>query len=1082
MDADGNIYITGNFEDTATFGSITLISQGYCDVFIAKIDTNGIWQWAQKAGGTGDDRGYGIAVDSNGNAYITGFFSDTSYFGTTLLTSQGISDVFVAKINTNGVWQWAKSAGGTNNDYGWNIAVDVAGNPLITGDFIGTVVFGSTTLISQGEDVFVAKLNTDGIWQWAKNGGGIYSDTGWGIISDENGNIYISGDFSGTATFGTTLLTTQGYSDVLVAKLDTNGVWQWAQRGGGSGYDYGIGIDVDNNGNAYITGIFQDTGTFGATTLNSQGNYDVFVSKISTNGVWQWAEGAGGISYDYGRSIVLDGNKNSYITGDFNETATFGDITLTSQGSTDVFVAKLSFDGDWLWAKSAGGTNTDGGQGVSVDADWNIYITGEFWYIVTFGTTTLTSQGEGDVFVAKLSDIGGYEPWYFVHITDPHVVCNVFGDDELWHAVIDDIANRNPPPDFVLCTGDLVDYGKGVLGNLNYDELIGALFKQNNDYYIDSDCTIPIYFCPGNHDARLIYQVLGPYGFEGYHSYIGPDYYIHTHKNCKIFSLNSGCDIWPGFWGDLLVPEGDGLAAKYDNEVIKFTNDASNSNEALKIVLIHHPFIAQGNDGKDGSFWNGRNQFNDTCSNCSIDFVFSGHLHNMGGVKPICTKTEQIITDSIVDEPSYRIIHVDANGVYNYESQRLFYFNLLEGYLNGYIACQTDVHIYDEQSNHNGPNEIGEIEREIPMSRYSYWKYNNDTYNLNDTTTNFMLPKNESKNYTIIIESASNDSNNIMNVSLGTSLIDGNWIVTYYLNVPLYNGSIATIYANYSEYNNSIVIEDSDGSIRVITPTEYTENIPPISNTPVGPDLAYAGVEYNFSFNATDENNDVVYYLIDWGDGSNTSWFGSFESGESTVMSYKFNNAGNYIIKLKAKDDKSLEGNWSDSLIINIEEPPIDANQSTFNRGFPIRHTLDGDWGGAQNFTPTTDTITKIDVYIRKMGTPDYNLTVELRKDGPSDLFGGTLLDTVVMPAVDVPSTWTWFTIDFEDTAVGAGSDVFIVLPQAPPGQTNSFGYEWGYALGNQYDGGSFWFTRNGGVLWRSLPTMYEFCFRTYGY
>ncbi len=160
----------------------------------------------------------------------------------------------------------------------------------------------------------------------------------------------------------------------------------------------------------------------------------------------------------------------------------------------------------------------------------------------------------------------------------------------------------------------------------------------------------------------------------------------------------------------------------------------------------------------------------------------------------------------------------------------------------------------------------------------------------------------------------------------------------------------------------------------------------------------------------------------------------------------------------------------------------LDINQSTFNRGFPIRHTSDGDWGGAQNFTPTTDTVTKVEVYLRKMGTPDYNLTVELREDGPSDLFGGTLLDTVVISAVDVSTSWTWLPIDFDDTTIGAGSDVFIVLPQAPPGQTNSFGYEWGYALGNQYDGGAFWFTRNGGVLWRDLPTMYEFCFRTYGY
>ncbi len=164
------------------------------------------------------------------------------------------------------------------------------------------------------------------------------------------------------------------------------------------------------------------------------------------------------------------------------------------------------------------------------------------------------------------------------------------------------------------------------------------------------------------------------------------------------------------------------------------------------------------------------------------------------------------------------------------------------------------------------------------------------------------------------------------------------------------------------------------------------------------------------------------------------------------------------------------------TLGVVTSEAGVDVSQPLFNRGFPIRHTVDGDWGGGQNFTPTVDTLTKVNLYLRKMGTPEFDLTVELREDG----IQGTLLDTVVIPAVNVSTSWTWLTIDFADITVGAGSDVFIVLPPAPSGVTTSYGYEWGYALGNHYDGGSFWFTRNGGVLWRDLPTMYEFCFKTY--
>ena len=182
--------------------------------------------------------------------------------------------------------------------------------------------------------------------------------------------------------------------------------------------------------------------------------------------------------------------------------------------------------------------------------------------------------------------------------------------------------------------------------------------------------------------------------------------------------------------------------------------------------------------------------------------------------------------------------------------------------------------------------------------------------------------------------------------------------------------------------------------------------------------------------------------------------------------------------------DIAIDSDWGDATygvdvdVVASGTPIVDVNQSVFDRGFPVRHTLDGNWGGAQNYTTTIDTVTSVDLYLRKMGTPEFDLTVELRQDGPQ----GTLLDTVVVPIANVPTSWTWLTIDVDNVTVGAGSDVFIVLPQAPSGVTTSFGYEWGYALGNQYNGGAFWFTRNGGVLWRDLPTMYEFCFKTYGF
>ena len=179
-------------------------------------------------------------------------------------------------------------------------------------------------------------------------------------------------------------------------------------------------------------------------------------------------------------------------------------------------------------------------------------------------------------------------------------------------------------------------------------------------------------------------------------------------------------------------------------------------------------------------------------------------------------------------------------------------------------------------------------------------------------------------------------------------------------------------------------------------------------------------------------------------------------------------------------DNIHLYGDTYDRYPFMIEDGWIqnDINQSIHDRGFPIRHAIDGDWAGAQNFTPTLDTLTKSEIYLRKFGTPEFNLTVELRENDPQ----GNLIDALVFTPEETPSSWEWFELDFSYVEVQPDTDYFIVLPSAPTGVTTSFGYEWGYAFGDQYPNGSFWFTRDGGGLWRDLPSMYEFAIRTYGF
>ena len=133
--------------------------------------------------------------------------------------------------------------------------------------------------------------------------------------------------------------------------------------------------------------------------------------------------------------------------------------------------------------------------------------------------------------------------------------------------------------------------------------------------------------------------------------------------------------------------------------------------------------------------------------------------------------------------------------------------------------------------------------------------------------------------------------------------------------------------------------------------------------------------------------------------------------------------------------------------------------------------------GAAQNYTTSLETLTQAEIYLRKFGTPAFNLSVELREGSIT----GALLDTLVFAPDDISTTWDWLVLDFIDVTVVPGEDYFVVCGPAPSGINTSFGYEWGYAIGDLYDGGSFWFTRDGGGLWRDLPTMYDFTIRIYG-
>jgi hypothetical protein len=422
VDSSGNAFVTGSFSGNATLGNTTLINSGLNDVYIAKLSSSGEWQWAVRAGGSSHDDGNGIALDSSGNIYVTGIFGDNATFGNTSLIAEEDSDIFVAKLSNSGSWLWAVKAGGTRTEYSYAIAVDSSDNVLITGCFRESANFGSKSITTGstsggGTEIFVAKISSSGEWQWATKAsepqsGGSQTRMGKGITVDSSGSAFITGYFTEIVTFGSTTLEADSRSR-YVAKISSSGIWQWAVKAsgndGGYYYDHDGGIAVDSSGNAFVTGGFSETATFGSTVLLSSGDRDIFVAKISSNGIWQWAVSTGGSQEDEGNGVTVDSSGSAFITGYFTETVTFGSTTLTSSGKDDIFVAKISSSGIWQWAVKAGGSGADEGWGIAVDSSSNAYVFGVFTKNATFGSTILEQDfvysGGGythyDHFVAK---------------------------------------------------------------------------------------------------------------------------------------------------------------------------------------------------------------------------------------------------------------------------------------------------------------------------------------------------------------------------------------------------------------------------------------------------------------------------------------------------------------------------------------------------------------------------------------------------------------------------------------------------------------------------------------------------------
>lgn len=440
IDAEGNSYITGYYNEEANFGTF---NTGFSfekskEVFVAKLDPDGNYLWVTNAINYFDDRGLGLCLDPFGNVYVTGTcWGGLEWDGLNVYNSSSFTDqTFVTKFNSDGQIVWMKNAGVDSwetitawwdpfqtiycDDHGFDIISDSDGNLFVTG-YISSVDLSPTTAnfdaisipMNYGDTLgYLAKLSNDGNWEWVKTFEGVYLYRDNAVGIDDDDNVYVAGGFKGTRSFETDILNSnQGSLDIFVLKYDNDGNYQYVVQVGDTLDDRADGITYGNDNHMYVTGEFRGEVFFGTDDLNNYGgpeDKDIFVAKMTKDGDWIWATKAGSKKGgDRGIGICANNQGNVFVSGQFRGNAKFGQVELISNyasDSTQFFVSMIDSSGTWQWVIDGGGIYTDRINSVAVDDSCNLYFVGYFKEAMSSGEFNLVASGGNDILVGKIVD------------------------------------------------------------------------------------------------------------------------------------------------------------------------------------------------------------------------------------------------------------------------------------------------------------------------------------------------------------------------------------------------------------------------------------------------------------------------------------------------------------------------------------------------------------------------------------------------------------------------------------------------------------------------------------------------------
>jgi gliding motility-associated-like protein len=367
-----------------------------------------------------------VEIDNAGNSYITGYVTGETAFNTNnvIQNAAGNGDIYVAKYNPVGTLVWYKKFGGNYSDRAYDLAIGPDQNIVVTGQFFGSITFGSTTLQSalDSKDIFLLKLDPNGDVIWALKEGGSMAENAYGVTVDHQNNVILTGQFQGNATIAgsnfTSVIdpiTNLPSFDLFVSKYNPSGNSIWVRVGAAEKEDRGLAVAVDSQDNIFVTGQYSDTLIFAGNIYNNNGYNVGFVTKISPSGQVQFFNNLrAGFVLPY--DVEVNSSDKVVITGDFlgNMNYYHNNVPYSIQSpySKKIFVLKIENDGSYQWNYTLGSESDISAASISVDLANSIFVTGFFSCALNQLHDTIpafwNSVGFKDPYVLKVSDSGTF--------------------------------------------------------------------------------------------------------------------------------------------------------------------------------------------------------------------------------------------------------------------------------------------------------------------------------------------------------------------------------------------------------------------------------------------------------------------------------------------------------------------------------------------------------------------------------------------------------------------------------------------------------------------------------------------------